>query len=55
MTQPISSTQLPDSKLAQEATSILKEYGTSLLINHSLRVYLFAAEFGRQAKKRFDP
>ncbi len=55
MTHLISTARIPDNKLAQEATDILKEHGTPLLFNHSLRVYLFAAEFGRQASKRFDP
>jgi len=55
MTHLISTARIPDNKLAQEATDILKEHGTPLLFNHSLRVYLFAAEFGRQAGKRFDP
>jgi hypothetical protein len=54
MTNTISAIRIPDSKLAREATDILKEYGTPLLINHSLRVYLFAAEFGRQEGKKFD-
>jgi HD domain len=46
---------LPDSLLAKEATDILREYSTDLLLNHSTRVYLFAAEQGRQQKLRFDP
>jgi hypothetical protein len=46
---------IPDSALAKEATDILREYSTDLLINHSMRVYLFAAEQGRQQKLRFDP
>src|SRR5689334_16071803 len=46
---------IPDSLLAKEATDILREHGTDLLFNHSIRVYLFAAEQGRQRKLRFDP
>ena len=46
---------IPDSALAKEAAQILREYSTDLLVNHSLRVYLFAAEQGRQQKLRFDP
>jgi hypothetical protein len=46
---------LPDSLLAKEATEILREHSTELLFNHSIRVYLFAAEQGRQRKLRFDP
>jgi len=49
------SLQIPDSKLAKEATEILRTYATSLIYNHSLRVYLFAAEQGREKKLRFDP
>src|SRR5262247_4787638 len=50
-----SSLVIPDSPLAKEATDILHEYLTDLLFNHSIRVYLFAAEQGRQQKLRFDP
>src|SRR5246127_3604538 len=46
---------IPDSLLAKEATDILREYSTDLLFNHSIRVYLFAAEQGRQRKLGFDP
>ena len=46
---------IPDSLLAKEATDILREYSTDLLYNHSIRVYLFAAEQGGQRKLRFDP
>jgi hypothetical protein len=46
---------IPDSSLAKEATNLLREHSTDLLINHSIRVYLFAAEQGRQQKLRFDP
>src|SRR3569623_1844514 len=45
---------IPDSLLAKEATEILREYSTDLLFNHSVRVYLFAAEQGRQQALRFD-
>jgi HD domain len=45
---------IPDSALAKEAAQFLLEYSIDLLINHSLGVYLFAAEQGRQQKLRFD-
>jgi hypothetical protein len=45
---------IPDSLLANEATEILREHSTDLLFNHSIRVYLFAAEQGRQQELRFD-
>src|SRR5689334_8834797 len=46
---------IPDSALAKEAAQILRHCSTDLLINHSIRVYLFAAEQGRQQKLSFDP
>src|ERR1700745_3296990 len=45
---------IPDSLLAKEATALLREHSTELLFNHSIRVYLFAAEQGRQRNLRFD-
>ena len=45
---------LPDSLLAKEATDLLRQYSGDLLFNHSVRAYLFAAEQGRQQKRRFD-
>jgi hypothetical protein len=45
----------PDSLLAKEATEILREHSSELLFNHSMRVYLFAAEQGREQKLHFDP
>lgn len=46
---------MPDSLLAKEATDVLREHSTALLFNHSMRVYLFAAEQGRQRNLPFDP
>jgi len=46
---------IPDSPLAKEATQVLRNNSTDLLFNHSIRVYLFAAEQGRQRSLRFDP
>lgn len=45
---------IPDTQLAKEATEILVEHATNLIFNHSMRVYLFAAEQGRQQRLRFD-
>jgi HD domain len=55
MSTPSSTIVIPDSSLAKEATEIVREYSTDLLFNHSMRVYLFAVEQGRQQKLRFDP
>ncbi|WP_263350859.1 HD domain-containing protein [Acidicapsa acidisoli] len=50
----LTSAHIPDTKLAKEATQILREHSTELLYNHSHRVYLFAHEQGREQKLRFD-
>jgi hypothetical protein len=50
-----SSLVIPDSLLAKDATDILREHSTDLIFNHSMRVYLFAAEQGRQQELRWDP
>jgi hypothetical protein len=55
MSYLLSTLVIPDSLLAKEATDLLREHSTELLYNHSMRVYLFAAEQGRQQKLRFDP
>ena len=47
MSEVIAGIRIPDSKLAQEATELLREHGTELLFAHSLRVYLFGAIRGR--------
>lgn len=46
---------VPNTKLTREATAILREFSTSLLFNHSHRVFFFAAEQGRKASLKFDP
>src|ERR1700760_717779 len=51
----VSALVIPDSLLAKEATEILRQDSTDLLFNHSIGVYLFAAEHGRQKSLRFDP
>jgi len=54
MSTLVSTLVIPDSLLAKEATDILREHSTDLLFNHSMRVYLFAAEQGHQQNLRFD-
>lgn len=46
---------IPDSLLTKEATELLREHSTDLLFNHSMRVYLFAAEQGRQREGLRQP
>jgi hypothetical protein len=47
MAEIVAGIRIPDSKLAREATDLLREHGTPLLLAHSLRVYLFGAIRGR--------
>jgi hypothetical protein len=37
MSEVIAGIRIPDSKLAREASDLLKEHGTELLVAHSLR------------------
>jgi len=37
MSDVVAGIRIPDSKLAREATDLLREHGTSLLLAHSLR------------------
>jgi hypothetical protein len=52
--ETIAGFRIPDSKLAREATELLREHGTELLFAHSLRVYLFGAIRGRHRGLTFD-
>jgi HD domain len=47
-------TGVPDSKLTREASGLLREFSTSLLFNHSHRVFFWASEQGRRAGYTFD-
>ncbi len=47
MAEVIAGIRIPDSKLAREATDLLREHGAPLLLSHSLRVFLFGAIQGR--------
>jgi hypothetical protein len=54
MSEVIAGARAPDSKLAREATDLLREHGTPLLFAHSLRVFLFGAIRGRHRKLTVD-
>jgi hypothetical protein len=55
MVQSVAGVQVPDSRLARQATELLREYGTPLLFAHSLRVYLFGSIRGRHRGLVVDP
>jgi HD domain len=54
MSEVIAGIRIPDSKLAREATDLLREHGTELLLAHSMRVYLFGALRGGHRGLTFD-
>src|ERR1700732_2458961 len=51
----IAGVRIPDSKLAQAATELVRDTESDLLFHHSTRVYLFGALAGLRKKLRFDP
>ena len=55
MAEVIAGIRIPDSKLAREATDLLREHGTPLLYAHSLRVFLFGSLRGRHRGMQVDP
>ena len=46
---------IPDSKLAREITTFVRDTESELLFNHSSRVYCFAALAGKRRELKFDP
>src|ERR1700723_281643 len=46
---------VPDSKLAREATELVRDTEPTLLFNHSTRVYYFASLAGKRRGLKFDP
>src|ERR1700736_5203428 len=46
---------IPDSKLAREATELVRDTESPLLFNHSTRVYYFGALTGKRQRLKVDP
>jgi hypothetical protein len=51
----IAGVMVPDSKLAQEATALVRDTESPLLFNHSTRVYYFGSLAGKRRGLKFDP
>ncbi len=51
----IAGVRIPDSKLAQAATELVRDTESDLLFHHSTRVYYFGALAGQRKKLKFDP
>ena len=54
-TTAISGVMVPDSKLAREATELVRDTESTLLFNHSTRVYYFGSLAGKRWGLKFDP
>lgn len=50
----IAGIKIPDSAMASQATELLREHGSELLYNHSLRTFLFSSLNGQQNNIRYD-
>src|SRR3984893_7026548 len=55
MSNSIADVRVPDSKLAQEATQLIRDTEPPLLFHHSTRVYLWGALAGIRKNLKFDP
>jgi hypothetical protein len=51
----VSGVTIPDSKIAREVTELVRDTESSLLFNHSSRVYFFSAAAGQRKGLTFDP
>ncbi|MEU5978317.1 HD domain-containing protein [Streptomyces sp. NPDC047315] len=51
----VAGVHVPDTRLAQEATELVRETTSSLVYDHSRRVYFFGALQGRHRGLSFDP
>ncbi|MBT2467728.1 HD domain-containing protein [Streptomyces sp. ISL-66] len=47
--------RVPDSKLAREATELVRDSVSDLIYDHSRRVYFFGSLRGRDQERSFDP
>jgi hypothetical protein len=55
MTLVVDGISIPDSKMAQDITELVRDTESPLLFHHSSRVYFFGALAGKQRRLKFDP
>lgn len=55
MSETIAGIQIPDSKLAREATELVRDSASELIYDHSRRVYVFGALRGQEQGLTYDP
>jgi hypothetical protein len=51
----IDGVRIPDSRMANDLTQLIRDTETDLLFHHSTRVYLFGALTGKRRGLKFDP
>jgi len=54
MSNVIAGIRIPDSKMARDATQLVRDTESDLLFNHSTRVFLFGALTGERRKLKYD-
>ena len=55
MTETIAGIRIPDSKMARDATELLREVATELVYDHSRRVFIFGSLRGQEQGLDYDP
>lgn len=55
MTETIAGVKIPDSKMARDATDLLRDVATELVFDHSRRVFLFGSLRGQEQGLNYDP
>lgn len=55
MTETIAGVRIPDSKMARDATELLRDVATELVFDHSRRVFLFGSLRGQEQGLDYDP
>ena len=54
MSETIAGIRIPDSKMARDATQLVRDTETDLLYHHSRRVFLFGALAGERKQLKYD-
>lgn len=55
MAEMIAGVKIPDSKMARDATELLRDVATDLVFDHSRRVFLFGSLRGQEQGLDYDP
>lgn len=55
MTKTIAGIEIPDSRMAQDATDLLRDVASDLVFDHSRRVFLFGSLRGQEQDLDYDP